>query len=46
MSSILPKNEQKNEKIRPNSTILPQVEFFFVCLLEELRIKKNPFEIN
>ena len=26
--SILPKNEKKTEKIQPNSTMIPQVEFF------------------
>jgi hypothetical protein len=35
-------HERKNEKIQPNSTMIPQV----VRFLEELRIPKSPFEIN
>ena len=29
VSSIVLKNERKNKKNRPNSTMIPQVEFFF-----------------
>ena len=47
MSSILPKNEQKNKKIRPSSAMIPQVELFlFVYFLAELRIPKSTFEIK
>ena len=34
VSSILPKNERKNEKIQPNSTMIPQVEFFLFVVWE------------
>ena len=46
VSSILPKNEWKNEKIQLNSTMIPQVELFLFVFLEEKRIPKSPFEIN
>ena len=36
VSPILPKNERKNEKIRPNSTMIPHVEFF-VRFLGEMK---------
>ena len=38
MASILPKNERKNENIRPNSTMIPQVELFSLGFLTEIMI--------
>ena len=37
VSSIVPKYERKNEKIRPNSNMIPQVEFFFIRFLGEMK---------
>ena len=52
VSLILPKNERKYEKIRHNSTMIPQVDFFcsffwriedtIICFRDLLTFSENP----